>query len=629
MPDTAQVAAIPVVTPEEMAAIDKAAIAELSHEHSKPLEVLISRAGEAVAAKARQMLVERSGQCYGQRVLVLAGKGNNGKDGKEAARRLRSWGVQVLVVDMANRHIDNTEIDSHKTDTHKADSPKAEPSETDFHKVGPKEINPHEATNNDGSPFRVAPPASFAPIDLIIDAAYGTGLSRPYELPEFIRDLPKDIPVLAVDIPSGVCGLTGELLGEALPADATVTFGAYKPGLLFGEGKKLSGQVEMAGIGLDASNAKAHLFTAGSLAALLPERDANAHKWNAACWVVGGSPGMAGAPSLAASAAYRAGAGYVRVSTPAAASPDAAILPPAALSPTPDTSVTPTPEVNSQSTAEIGGDTNPASFLGVQEAVGFALPAQCWSEVVIQASSKFHSLVVGPGLSASEETRKSVQHLLASEAVTSGWLAMVIDGGALEALGQGLLETPLKTASLKAEPPKTEPLKTASLKTASLTTEPLKTVSQSDGEPTKQSGAGPQVILSPQVVLTPHDREYAYLLGSPPDADRIKASRELAAATGAVVLLKGSTTVIAHPDGSVLLSAAGDQRLATAGTGDVLAGIIGALLAQKLDAFHAAALGAELHGRAARLGSASGLLASDIGTLLPQVMQKLSKTQMI
>ena len=527
MPDTAPVAAMPVVTPEEMAAIDKATIAELSHEHSEPLEVLISRAGEAVAAKARQMLVERCGQCYGQRVLVLAGKGNNGKDGKEAARRLRSWGAQVLVVDIASQQIDNTETDSHKTGKNNSDNPNADPRETDIRK----------AAKHDGSPFQLAPPKSFQPTDLIIDAAYGTGLSRPYKLPEFIRTLPKDIPVLAVDIPSGVCGLTGEMLGEALPATTTITFGAYKPGLLFGEGKTLSGEVEVAGIGLDASDAKAHLLTADSLAALLPKRDPNAHKWNAACWVVGGSPGMAGAPSLAASAAYRAGAGYVRVSTPA-----------------------------QEAASE------------VREAVGFALPAQCWSEAVIQASDKFHSLVVGPGLSASEETRKSVQHLLASDAVLSGRLAVVIDGGALEALGKSLLEAPLVPSE------------------------------QKQGE------------SSPQVVLTPHDREYCYLYGSPPDADRIKASRELAAATGAVVLLKGPATVVSHPDGSVLLSAAGDQRLATAGTGDVLAGIIGALLAQKLDAFHAAALGAEWHGRAARLGSASGLLASDICDLLPIVL---------
>ena len=524
MSDAASVAAIPVVTPEEMAAIDEAAIAELSHEHSKPLEVLISRAGEAVAKKARQMLFESCGQCYGRRVLVLAGKGNNGKDGKEAARRLRSWGAQVLVVDPADRLTANSEL-----------------------------------------------PKSFQTIDLIIDAAYGTGLSRPYELPEFIESLPQDIPVLAVDIPSGVCGLTGQVLGEALPATATVTFGAYKPGLLFGEGKTLSGAVEVASIGLDASSSKTHVLTADSLAALIPKRDANAHKWNAACWVVGGSPGMTGAPALAASAAYRAGAGYVRVSTPATAA-------------------------NSQSTAEIGGDANQPAVSGVREAVEFALPAQRWSEAVLRASSKFHSLVVGPGLTACEETRQSVQQLLASDAVLSGRLAVVIDGGALEALGQELLGTPLKAA-------------------------PQQTAAPPNDVQAQQSFAGPQIVL------TPHDREYAYLCGSPPEADRIKASRELAAATGTVVLLKGPTTIVSHPDGSVLMSAAGDQRLAKAGTGDVLAGIIGALLAQGLDAFQAAALGAELHGRAARFGSANGLLASDICDLLPQALQKLSKTQ--
>ena len=502
--------AAPVVTPEEMAAIDEAVVAELSREHPNPLEVLISRAGEAVAAKARKMLNERYGQHYGRRVLVLAGKGNNGKDGKEAARRLRNWGVQVLVVDIT---------------------------------------------------APTAPPKSFQPIDLVIDAACGTGLSRPYSLPEFIRrqDRLRDIPVLAVDIPSGVCGLTGEVLGEAMPATATVTFGAYKPGLLFGEGRILSGEVEAAAIGLDASSAKSGVLTDASLTALLPRRDPETHKWNAACWVVGGSPGMTGAPSLAARAAYRSGAGYVRLSTP-----DPAV-------------------------------SNPALASEEIEAVGFALPAQCWGEAVLQASSKFHSLVVGPGLAASDETRKSVQQLSASDAVLSGRLAMVIDGGALEALGKSLLEAPLVPS--EQEQGETSPGR------------------QKQGEP-------------PQVVLTPHDREYSYLFGAPPVADRIKAARHLASTTGAVVLLKGAATVVAHPDGSVLLSAAGDQRLATAGTGDVLAGIIGALLAQGLNAFLAAALGAELHGRAARLGAARGLIASDICDLLPQVLQKSGKPQM-
>ena len=531
----------PVVPPSEMAAIDEAAIAELSREHPNPLEVLISRAGEAVAAKARKMLNERYGQCYGRRVLVLAGKGNNGKDGKEAARRLRSWGVQVLAIEIAGRT---------------------------------------------GQP-KSAPPKSFQPIDLIIDAACGTGLSRPYSLPEFIRrqdrlqDIPVDIPVLAVDIPSGVCGLTGEVLGEAMPATATVTFGAHKPGLLFGEGKTLSGEVEVAVIGLDASGAKARVLTDASLAALLPKRDPDAHKWNAACWVVGGSPGMTGAPSLAARAAYRAGAGYVRLSTPAAVTSDLAeIAKPAR--------------------------TNLAAASTVLEAVGFALPAQCWGEAVSQASNKFHSLVVGPGLAASEETRKNVQQMSASDAVLSGRLAMVIDGGALEALGKSLLEAPLAPSEQKQGETS------------------LRRQQEREEQEQDEQKQGEQ----PQVVLTPHDREYSYLFGAPPAADRIKAARDLASAAGAVVLLKGITTVAAHPDGSVLLSAAGDQRLATAGTGDVLAGIIGALLAQGLNAFLAAALGAELHGRAARLGAARGLIASDICDLLPQVLQKSGKPQM-
>ncbi len=511
-----------VVTPEEMAAIDKATIDEMSKEHLKPLEVLISRAGEAVAAKARKML----GKCYGRQVLVLTGKGNNGKDGKEATRRLRSWGAQVL-------------------------------------EVAVLEGQAFEAA---GETCLTALPKSFQQVTLVIDAVCGTGLSRPYVLPDLVKSLSADIPVLAVDIPSGVCGLTGQVLGEALRANATVTFGAFKPGLLFGEGKIYSGEVEVADIGMDASGTSAYVLTDDSLAAMLPKRDANAHKWNAACWVVGGSPGMAGAPLLAASAAYRGGAGYVRLSTPGTQDLVTEDL---------DSENSDSEDFVSEGFSSEGfssGDLASEGFPASQEVVRFALPEKCWGEAVAQASNRFHSLVVGPGLSPCEQTQQSLQQLLESDAVISGKLAMVIDGGALEALGKNFLEAPI-------------------------------------------------VAQKSQVVLTPHDREYVYLFGSPPGTDRIKATRGLAKATGAVVLLKGSTTVVSHPDGSVLLSAAGDQRLATAGTGDVLAGVIGALLAQGLDAFQAAALGAELHGRAARLGVAHGLVASDICNLLPQAWQ--------
>jgi NAD(P)H-hydrate epimerase len=121
-------------------------------------------------------------------------------------------------------------------------------------------------------------------------------------------------------------------------------------------------------------------------------------------------------------------------------------------------------------------------------------------------------------------------------------------------------------------------------------------------------------------VLTPHDGEYARLAGEPPGDDRLDATRRLAAATGCVVLLKGPTTVVAEPGGRALVVTTGDQRLATAGTGDVLSGVIGSLLAQGVPAFEAAAAAAWLHGAAARRAPARGMVAGDLVDLLPEVL---------
>ena len=175
---------IPIVTPAEMAAVDAAA--------PEPVEVLIGRAGAAVAWAARRML----GGTYGRTVHVIAGKGNNGNDGRVAADRLRRWGVHVEV--------------------HGAD----------------------------------ACPSVLDPADLVIDAAYGTGFHGEWWAPRVGAT-----PVLAVDIPSGVDGLTGAAGRGVLPADRTVTFAALKPGLLFGPGRWLAGDVEVADIGLDVGPA--------------------------------------------------------------------------------------------------------------------------------------------------------------------------------------------------------------------------------------------------------------------------------------------------------------------------------------------------------------------------------------
>jgi len=131
-------------------------------------------------------------------------------------------------------------------------------------------------------------------------------------------------------------------------------------------------------------------------------------------------------------------------------------------------------------------------------------------------------------------------------------------------------------------------------------------------------------------ILTPHDGEYARIAGSPPGADRLDAARRLAASTGAVVLLKGPLTAVAAPGGAatfpdVLLAAAGGPALATAGSGDVLSGVIAAFCARGLDVFEAAALGAHAHGRAASLGPSQGLVSGDLPRLLTELLSSLQE----
>jgi NAD(P)H-hydrate epimerase len=153
---------------------------------------------------------------------------------------------------------------------------------------------------------------------------------------------------------------------------------------------------------------------------------------------------------------------------------------------------------------------------------------------------------------------------------------------------------------------------------------PVPVVVDGDGLTALGDGLGEVVKQrSAATIVTPHDGEFARLAGGPPGGDRIAAARGLARDTGAVVLLKGATTVVAHPDGRVRLSTSGDARLATAGTGDVLAGIVAALVAQGVDPFPAATAGAWLHGRAAEAGPPRGLVASDLAAALPAVLSTL------
>ncbi|MET0663195.1 MAG: NAD(P)H-hydrate dehydratase [Ilumatobacteraceae bacterium] len=426
-----------------------------------PVEELVRRAGHAVGRAAVRML----GGSYGRRVAVIAGTGNNGADGRVAGEWLRRRGVSVEVFAAA------------------------------------------------------ACPDRLPPSDLVIDAAYGTGYRASCREPW----TPPGIgggPVLAVDIPSGLDASTGGHAGAVLAADRTVTFQALKPGLLFGDGPSLSGEVEVVDIGLDASRATSHLVDVGDVAAWLPRRPVDAHKWSTAVRIVAGSPGMLGAAGLAARGAARCGAGLVAVSSPGGNAP----VPLEVLQP--------------------------------------ALPDTEWADEVVDGLGRHRALVVGPGLGRRSATVASIRRV-----ISRSTLPVVADGDALHAIATGdrlaLADRPAPT------------------------------------------------------VVTPHDGEFEQLTGAPPAPDRIEATRSLASRLGCTVLLKGPATVIADPTGAVLVVDHGDERLATAGSGDVLAGMIGALLAADLPPLRAAATAAWLHADAARRGPRVGLVASDLPDLLP------------
>jgi ADP-dependent NAD(P)H-hydrate dehydratase / NAD(P)H-hydrate epimerase len=459
----------PVLTVSEMRAVDAEALRHLNE------SVLVERAGTAVATWALRIM----GGSYGRRVVVVAGKGNNGADGRVAAERLRSRGARVTIYDAS-------------------DAPKSLDGDT--------------------------------PVDLVIDAAYGTGFRGDYRAPS----VPTGVPVLAVDIPSGVDGDTGAVSGEALRADLTVTFAALKPGLLQGDGPVLAGQVEVADIGLDAGGAYIWLVEDVDVDRLVPKRRRDAYKWQAAVVVVAGSPGMFGAAALCARSAYRAGAGMVRLGVPGA---DIAAIP-------------------------------------AGEAVGIDLPRHGWSSAVLEVARRCGAVVIGPGIGREPETAADVRAVAAESPIP-----VVVDADALFALGD-----PDQVAEVARK---------------------------------RSAEAGP-------LVLTPHSGEYAQMFGRPPGADRIATAIEASEATGSVFLLKGPTTVVARaalgspgtePSG-VRIVTAGSPSLATAGTGDVLSGAIGAFIARGTNPFEAAALAAHVHGRAAGLGPAEGLIAEDLADLI-------------
>jgi len=469
----------PILTPTEMAEADRRTITA-----GTPVEVLMDRAGRAVAWQARRML----GSTYGARVAIVCGKGNNGGDGLVAARVLRGWGVRVDVLELA------AEVE-----------------------IGDVERAVSRA-------------------DLLVDAMYGTGFQGVLDgAAARTAELSDDVSTLAVDIPSGIDGLTGRSRGPAVRADATVTFAARKPGLCFEPGRSRAGDVLVADLGIEVGHASVGLVGPADVAQWLVPRAADANKWTAGLLVIGGSGGMTGAPLFVSHAAMRAGAGIVWCGVPG------------------------------QEAATRAGGTEvvvkplPATGDGALSSI----PDEIRDEL-----GRFHAAAVGPGLGTAEATRTAVRELVAVIPVP-----LVLDADGLNAFAD-------EPAALKDRPAAT--------------------------------------------VLTPHAGEYTRLLGEPVGDDRVDAARRLSAATGCVSLLKGPGTVVADPDGRAAIDPLGGAALATAGSGDVLTGIIGGFLARGLDPFAAAAGAAYVHGRAAEQAGHTGLVAGDLVDAVPRALDDLA-----
>ncbi|MBO9508612.1 NAD(P)H-hydrate dehydratase [Thalassospira sp. A3_1] len=455
-------------------------------------DVLMENAGAAVVAEIVSRWTPRS-------VTVLCGPGNNGGDGFVVARLLRhaGWSVRLGLLCEAEKL------------------------------TGDAALN---AGRWDGAVERLSP-ALLVGADLIVDCLFGAGLARSIEgeLAELVCAVNAcGVPVIAVDVPSGVDGNCGEVRGVSIKADVTVTFCRPKPGHYLLPGRVLCGQVIVRDIGITDQtirDIRPSLMRnePGIWRAGIHWPGVDGHKYHRGHLLVVGGASMTGAGRLVARAARRAGAGLLTVVADPSALPVYA-----------------------------------ADSPGIMTA-----PIASLDDLL--KDCRHNALIIGPGFGVGDETCSRIIPLLHYCRCT------VLDADALTSF---------------AEQPSTL-----------------------------------FFAIQGPTVLTPHEGEFARLF---PDIEGDKLSRARAAAkrSGATVLIKGADTVIAAPDGRAAINAIDAPWLATAGSGDVLAGIIGGLMAQGMEMFDAACMGAWLHARAG-VDLGPGLIAEDIPEHLPVLLGEL------
>ena len=439
------------------------------------------------------------------KVLFLCGSGNNGGDGFAMARFFANESGQCEICYLG------------KMKDGKPDTDAMSPACATEYTLLPNHIKVSDTPSLNG-------------ISAVVDAVFGTGLCR--DITGHIADTlsrvrESGIPVLAIDIPSGIDANTGAVLGTALPATATVAIEAEKLGHLLYPGTMLCGRVEVARIGIEIGETRVQRLERNDLS-LLPQRPARAHKGTfGRVLIIGGSPEMSGAAHLAAKAAYRAGAGLVEMLVPA--------------------------------------ENRAVHQILLPEAIVTTYTDDTAAAQLAKALSRADAVAIGMGLSCSDTAATLVE-----SALKDCEKPILFDADALNLIAarQELL------ALLYARQAST--------------------------------------------VLTPHLAEMSRLVGKSVfaiGANMLDSAADYANATGATVVLKDARTVIAG-EGNAYLNTFGNSGMATGGSGDTLAGIIAAFLANKVSPTLAAALGVLAHalaGDAAKtIRGEHGLMASDI-----------------
>ena len=459
-------------------------------------------------------------------ILVFVGKGNNGGDGLAAARFLTNWGYQPEVI----------------------------LSTTEDNLKGINKKNHELALYNNISCFaydnlnKENIEQKIEKSDLIIDALLGTGIKGEVrgnagEIIELINKSSSKYnkKVLAVDIPSGISGLTGSVLGKAVQADYTAVMAAYKRGLLIFPGADYAGEVKIVDIGINqallAKNADGlQLFTKKKAKEFLPYRKRDGHKGTfGKIAVLAGSRGMDGAPLLTADAALRSGSGLVYLLLPEEIQKELSVQ---------------LREVLTKNLPSRNGIISEKSV-----------------KIILDFAKKVDLLAVGPGLGLNNSTKKVIKEILQNLKIP-----LVMDADALNSISD------------------------------------LELLKNYKGE----------------ILLTPHPGEMSRLIDlsiAEINQNKIEIAKEFALKYKVNLILKGALTVIAAPDGRVYLNNTGTNGMATAGSGDVLTGIVSALIGQGMNIFEAAALAVYVHGKA---GENASLDKSDFGLKSGDLISYLS-----